>query len=514
MSKGVDRDRAVNVTDGALIKPLVALSLPIVLTNLLHVGYNLADTFWVGRLGQPAVAALSFSWAIVFLVISLALGFSVAGTVLVAQNKGAGNADRVGHIAGQTITFVLLVSALISLVGFALAPWLLELVGAVPGTEAYGFAVTYTRTMFLGLPFVFGFFMFQSLLQGWGDTRTPLYLMAFGVALNVLIDPVFILGFSDNALFGWLGLDGLAATLYAATGFEGFGVQGAALATVLTRGIGAAVGLWLLFSGRVGIQVSPADFRPRLTTVRKLFRIGAPASVEISTKASSVTILTALVALAGSEAVAAYGIGTRITSMVVLPALGLARGVETVVGQNLGARQVERAKGGVFAAAGLITACLLAFTVGVFTFAEPIVGAFITGTGAGAVTAIGAEYLRVVGLSYVFLGVFYVLQGGFRGSGSTQLAMVFALIGFIVFRAAFAYAFSVPLGYGATGVWYGEATANVLMVVVAGLYFLRGTWTENVVDDAGPESGPRGDPAGGSDGRPAPNGGRDSDAGP
>ena len=226
-------NRAVNVTDGALLKPLVVLSLPIVLTNVLQVGYNLADTFWVGRLGQPAVTALSFSWAIVFLIISLSLGFSVAGTVLVAQHKGAGNIDRVGHVAGQTISVVVGVSIVFSIVGFALAPNLLELVGAVPGSEEHRLSVEYTRTMFAGIQLIFGFFVFQSLLQGWGDTRTPLYLMAFGVALNVFLDPFFILGFQDNVLFAWVGLEGLEATLYEATGFAGFGVQGAALATIV-----------------------------------------------------------------------------------------------------------------------------------------------------------------------------------------------------------------------------------------------------------------------------------------
>ena len=122
MSERASHDRAVNVTDGALLKPLVVLSLPIVLTNVLQVGYNLADTFWVGRLGQPAVSALSFSWAIVFLIISLSLGFSVAGTVLVAQHKGAGNVDRVGHVAGQTISVVIGVSIVFSIVGYLLAP--------------------------------------------------------------------------------------------------------------------------------------------------------------------------------------------------------------------------------------------------------------------------------------------------------------------------------------------------------------------------------------------------------
>ena len=508
MSRTTNRDQAVNVTDGALLKPLIVLSLPIVLTNMLQVGYNLADTFWVGRLGQPAVAALSFSWAIVFLIISLSLGFSVAGTVLVAQNKGAGNVERVAHVAGQTITVVVGASILFSIAGFALAPHLLELVGAVPGSLEHRLAVEYTRTMFVGIPFVFSFFIFQSLLQGWGDTRTPLYLMAFGVALNVLIDPFFILGFHDNVLFAWVGLESVEATLYDRTGFAGFGVQGAAVATIVSRGIGAVIGIWLLLSGAVGIELSPSDFAPRRETVAKIVRIGTPASAEISTKALSVTILTALVAIAGAEAVAAYGIGIRITSMVVLPALGLARGVETVVGQNLGARQIDRAKRGVVAAAGIITGCLLAFSVGVYLLADPIIGVFISGEGAGTVTDIGAEYLRIVGATYAFLGVFYVIQGGFRGSGSTRLAMIFAFVGFIVFRAVFAYVFAVPVGLGATGIWYGEATANVLMVVLAGLYFLRGTWIGRVIEDTDAPSSPSaGEDVAEEDGATAANGG-------
>ena len=485
MSTPTPPDRAVNVTDGALVGPLVVLSIPIVLTNVLQVGYNLADTFWVGRLGQPAVAALSFSWAIVFLIISLSLGFSVAGTVLVAQHKGAGNVDRVGHVAGQTITLVLGVSVLFSIAGFALAPTLLELVGAVPGSEEHRLAVEYTRTMFAGIPFIFGFFVFQSLLQGWGDTRTPLYLMAFGVALNVFIDPFFILGFRDNVLFAWVGLEGFEATLYGMTGFAGFEVQGAAFATILSRGVGAIIGVWLLLSGSVGISVSLSDLRPEFETVRDLVRIGAPASVEISTSALSTTILTALVAIAGAEAVAAYGIGTRITSMVILPALGLARGVETVVGQNLGARQFERARRGVVAAVGIIAACLAVFTVGIYFLATPVVGVFISGAGEAAVTAIGAEYLRIVGVSYVFLGAFYIIQGGFRGSGNTRAAMLFAFVGFIVFRALFAYLLAVPVGLGASGIWYGEAAANVLMALLVGGYFLRGAWAKRVIDDDG-----------------------------
>jgi putative MATE family efflux protein len=485
--------RAVDVVNGELLKPLLVLSLPIIATNLLQVGYNLADTFWVGRLGQAAVTALSFSWAIVFLIISLAAGFTVAGTVLVAQNKGAGNTDRVNHVAGQTIAFVVLLSAVFSAVGFLVAPTLLEVIGAVPGTAEYRLSVEYTRTIFLGIPFVFGFFIFQGLLQGWGDTRTPMYLMAFGVALNVVVDPFFILGFQDNVIFEVLGATGLESALYGATGFAGFGVQGAALATILSRGLGAVIAIGLLLSGRVGLSPTLSDFKPKRATVAKIVRIGAPASVEQSTRALGVTVLTALVALTSQEAVAAYGIGNRLTSLVFLPALGLARGTETIVGQNLGADQPDRAKHAVFAATGLIAVVLGVVSVAAVTLAQPITSVFITGENADVVVSIGADYLRIVGVTFLFLGAFRVVQGAFRGSGSTQTAMVLSILALVVFRVPPAYLLVEVFDMGATGVWYGIAFSNVAILLVAGAWFLRGTWTEGVVDEAGPpgmEPGP------------------------
>ncbi|PSQ41865.1 MATE family efflux transporter [Halobacteriales archaeon SW_7_68_16] len=491
MSRG--SGRAVDVVDGELLRPLLVLALPIVATNLLQVGYNLADTFWVGRLGQAAVSALSFSWAIVFLVIGLSAGFSVAGTVLVAQNTGAGNTDRVDHVAGQTIAFVVGLSALFSVVGYLLAPTMLDLIGAVPGTAEYRLSIEYTRTIFLGIPFVFSFFVFQGLLQGWGDTRTPLYLMTFGVVLNVVLDPFLVLGFRDNVLFSTLGLSGIETALYGATGFAGFGVQGAALATILSRGLGAAIAIALLVTGRVGVNPALPDFRPRRDTVAKIVRIGAPASIEQSTRALGVALVTALVAIAGQEAVAGYGIGNRLTSLVFLPAIGLARGTETVVGQNLGADQPDRARRAVYASVALIAGVLVVVSAVVVALATSITAVFITGANADAVVGIGADYLRIVGPTFALLGAFRVVQGGFRGSGSTTTAMAFSILALLVLRVPAAYAL-VRSGAGATGVWWAIALSNVLALVAAGAWFLRGDWTDGVVDpDATP--GPPVDPA-------------------
>ncbi len=476
------RDRSVDVINGALVKPLLLLSLPIIATNLMQVGYNIADTFWVGRLGQEAVSALTFSWAIIFLIITLSAGFTVAGTVLVAQNKGAGHAERVHHVAGQTIAFVVLLSTVFSAVGYFLTPEFMSIIGAVPTTMEYQLAVEYTRTMFLGIPFVFAFFIFQGLLQGWGDTRTPMYLMALGVFLNVIIDPFLILGFQNNVLFSVLGLQELEESLFLMIGFSGFGVQGAAFATIFSRGLGAFLAMGLLVTGRVGIAPRLADFVPQPTTVTKIIRIGAPASIEQSTRSIGVTILTALVALTSQEAVAAYGIGTRLTSLVFLPALGLARGTETVVGQNLGAGQTDRAKYAVYAATILIAIVLFFISFLAVMFATPITAIFITGENAGVVIDIGAEYLRIVGITFVFLGAFRIVQGGFRGSGSTRTAMIFSLLALVVFRVPPAYILVEWYNWGVTGVWYGIALSNIVIFVLAGLWFLRGTWVTTVIE--------------------------------
>ncbi len=482
MSDAGADDRSVNVTDGDLFKPLLVLSAPIVASQLLNVGYNLADTYWVGRLGGDAVAALSYSWAIVFLMVSVGGGLTVAGTVLVSQHKGAGEFTRSAHIAGQTLSFVTIVAFVFAIIGYLLTPWLMRMVGAVPGSDAYVYAVTYTRIIFIGVSFMFWFFIFDALSRGWGDTRTPLYLMVISVALNVVIDPILILGFDGNPLFAWVGATGLEATLYEATSFDGYGVAGAAIATVFARGTAACVGLYLLFTGRVGLEPSLSDLWLDTETVRKILDIGAPTATEQGVRAFGITVLTALIALAGTEAVAAYGIVNRLSSLMYLPALGLARGTETVVGQNLGANQIDRARRAVTLSSVVVVAIFVGAIAAAYPFADRIASIFIEGEESAQVIEYTAAYILIAGPSYVFLGVFQVLLGGIRGSGSTRAAMVLSIQELWLFRVPIAAIAIVGLGMGVTGVWYAVAISYVLSALTTTAWFLRGTWTENVID--------------------------------
>ncbi|SEH13069.1 putative efflux protein, MATE family [Natronorubrum sediminis] len=485
-------DRSVNVTDGELFKPLMVLSAPIVASQVLNVGYNLADTYWVGRLGSDAIAALSYSWAVVFLMISVGGGLTVAGTVLIAQNKGAGNIGMASHLAGQTLSFVTVVALAFAAVGYLFTPWLMRMVGAEPGAADYSYAVSYTRIMFVGIVFMFWFFIFDALSRGWGDTRTPLYLMAISVALNVIIDPFLILGFDGNPLFTWVGAGGLESTLYAATGFDGWGVDGAAIATIFSRGIAAAIGLALLFSGRVGLEPSLSDLWLDRETVREIVDIGAPIATEQGFRAFGITVLTAIIALAGTEAVAAYGIVTRLSSLLYMPALGLARGTETVVGQNLGANQTERAKRAVKLSSIVIVSAFTVVVAVAYTFAEPIAAVFIEAGTADAdqVIEYAAAYILIAGPSYLFLGVFQILLGGIRGSGSTRAAMVLSVQELWLWRIPIAAVAVVTLGMGVVGVWYAVAISYVVSTITTAVWFRRGTWTDDVVTDESPTPTP------------------------
>ncbi|MCH7876015.1 MAG: NAD(+)/NADH kinase [Gemmatimonadetes bacterium] len=134
-------DRSVNVTDGRLFKPLLLLSAPIVLTGALDIVYFIIDLYWIGYLGADAVAAMSYSWPVIFLIMSIGLGLATAGTVLVAQNKGASRVAHMNTVAGGTLSFVTIVSIVLAIIGYAFTPWLLALVGATPGTDPHTLAV-------------------------------------------------------------------------------------------------------------------------------------------------------------------------------------------------------------------------------------------------------------------------------------------------------------------------------------------------------------------------------------
>ncbi|NHN47787.1 MATE family efflux transporter [Halostella sp. JP-L12] len=448
------------------------LAWPIVVIQLLQVAYNVADTFWLGQLSADAVGAMSLAFPLIFLLISVAGGFTTAGSILVAQYTGAESDRSAGTVAGQTLSFVTLLAVVLSAVGYLLTRDLLGLLPSQAETtvRVVPLAADYMEILFLGLPFLFGFFVFSALMRGYGDTKTPMRVMVVSVALNVVLDPVLI--------FGW-------------GPFAPMGIKGAALATIFSRGVASVLGIYVLFGTTAGPDVSVSDLVPELETVWEIVRIGTPSALEQSTSALAMITLTAMVVTFAPPVVAAYGLGNRLVSLVFLPAMGLGRATNTMVGQNLGAEQEGRAESAVWLAAKTAAGVMVVVAVVAALFPEPIVGVFIgAGTeGAAETVRLGSEYLRIRAVEFAFIGITQVLLGAYRGAGNTKTALAFSLITLWIGRVPTVYYLAFVAGWGATGVWVGMALGNVIGAITAGLWFTRGTWKERVIDEEADSDG-------------------------
>ncbi|MFC3956802.1 MATE family efflux transporter [Halovivax cerinus] len=470
----------MDLTSGGIGRPLFYLSLPIIVQNLFQVLYNLADTFWLGRHSTEALSAITFAFPVVFLMISLALGVSVAGSVLVAQHVGAGNEDRAAYAASQTMAYAAVISVVLGVLGYAFVDDLTALLG-VNETVA-PLVVEYMQVYALGLFAVFGFAVFMALMRGYGDTVTPMYVMAGSVVLNIVLDPILIFGFEANPLFGMLGLGGVEAAALSTTGFTGWGIGGAAIATVGSRALALVVGLAIMFRGNRGVQIRLSEMVPDRSFGRTVVGIGLPASVEGAARSLSITLLLVVVAAFPNAVSGAYGIGTRIFSVIFLPALAVSQGIETMTGQNIGADEIDRAAETNHFGARSMLALLTVGGALIVLAARPIAAVFAPGQ--PAVVDHTVTFLRVSGLTFGFIGVMRAYTGGFRGAGHTMIAAVISLVTLGFVRLPVAWIASGPLDV--MGLWIAFPISNVVGGVVAYLWFRRGTWREGNLTERGP----------------------------
>ena len=447
-----------NLTEGSILKSLIALSIPIIFANILQTAYQLTDTFWVGRLGTDAVAAVSISFPIIFLIISLGSGLAIAGTILVAQYKGKKDKKAIDHITSQTILMVVIISIILSAIGYFLSPFLIALTGAE--AAIFSSAILYIKISFIGTIFVFTYMVFQSLMRGIGEVKTPMYIVLGTVLLNLILDPLFIFG------YGFI---------------PAFGVAGAAFATIGTQSLAAIIGIGLLLKGKLDIQLHINDLKPDWVLIRKMLKIGFPASIEQSTRALGMTAMTLLVISFGTLTVAAYGIGSRILSFIIIPAMGLSMATSTLVGQNIGAGKIERAEK-ITKLSALIGFIILTF-VGIimFLFAKQISAIFIP----GEIETIqsSALFIKIMALTFGFIGIQMSLNGLFRGSGNTMISMVLSIVSLWVLRFPLAYILSQHTTLAELGLWIAFPVTNIIASIISIVWFMKGTWKQKQITE-------------------------------
>jgi len=220
---------------------------------------------------------------------------------------------------------------------------------------------------------------------------------------------------------------------------------------------------------------------PDRKLIRTIIRLGLPSAVDQSTRALGIAVMMLLVSSFGTTVIASYGIGARILSFVIIPAMGLSMATSTVVGQNVGARETKRAADA--ARIGMIAGFVGLTLAGVLLFfvATPVVRAFVPD--ASGVIRTGSHFMRVMALSFGFVGVQMVMSGALGGAGNTMASMALSLLVFWVLRFPIAWTLSGPVGMGAEGLWWAFPASNVAAAVIAVAWFLRGTWMRRVVDE-------------------------------
>lgn len=441
----------------ALYRRLLRLALPIMGGNFVHMLYNIADTWFLGKIGREAVAAPSIAFNIIMLLTVFGGAFTMAGTTLMAQSRGKGDAAKVDYYLGQTAGLTLLAGLGLMLFGILLAEPLLSLL-QVPA-DVYGYTLSYLRIMMLEIPVMFISFILASALQAVGNSFTPFKIQLFTVVLNIALDPLLIFGLGP---------------------IPAMEVAGAALATLISRSVAAAIGIYILVSGRYGIRLRLQNMRLQLESVKLLTRIGLPSSLGHGLSTLGFTVMQGAVNSFGTAVIAAFGVGNRIIGLFNMPAMGFSQATATLVGQSLGAKDKARAKLVVHQSLLTILAFITVAMTLTFFFGASFTRFFVDDP---ETIAHGVMQFRIVSVSVIFFALFNVLNGAFQGGGDTIPVMANNILRLWGLRVPLLYLLAFGLSLGPVGIWWSMFWSNLVVTLIAFVLYRTERWAHKINPD-------------------------------
>lgn len=436
-------------TRGNIGNQLLRLSLPFIASNMLLVLYSTIDMIIVGAfVGTFGLSAVSQSSQIVNFATMACLGFSNAGQVLIAQALGAGKKREMNNIIGALFGYVIFLSLVFSAVILTAHNWILHTVNIPPESEEM--ARRYLLICASGLPFTAGYNMVSAVLRGMGDGRRPLLFIAIASAVNLVLDLLF-------------------------TGLWGWGVSGAAWATILGQGVSFLFSLWYLCGHRqqFGFEFKRENFRFQPKYVSLITSLGTPMAIQSGCINVSMLFVNSLVNSIGVVESATFGIGARIDDIINKVSQGIQYAAVPMISQNMGAENRQRAKQVVYWA-WIISAVLTVFFMILYlAIGEQLFRLF-------------SDDSRVHEMSRVFIhGIICIFpalaimrgSGAFiQGIGNAKLGMVLAILDGVVLRIGLSWFFGIALGMDFFGFVLGYALAAYGYAIPSLIYFLWGKW--------------------------------------
>jgi len=437
-------------TSGPLGRAIVLLAIPMVAEMIMESVFAVWDVFWVAHIGPDAVATVGLTESLLTLIYTAAMGLSIGVTAVVARRIGEKNAEGAAEAAVQGIALGLIAAVVIGVVGVALAPRLLAVMGATPAVQAMG--ATYARVMLGGNVVIVMLFLINAIFRGAGDAAIAMRVLWLANWINIALGPCLIFGLGP---------------------FPRLGVTGAAIATTIGRGTGVLYQLYRLWRGDARVVIRRAQLRLRPAVMRTMLRLSGTGTLQVLIGTASWIFLVRIISSFGTEAIAGYQIAIRIIVFALLPSWGLANAAATLVGQGLGAGNPERAERAVWLA-GFYNMLFLGSVGALFVaFAGPIVSVF---THDPAVAPIAVLTLRTISYGFLFYAYGMVITQSFNGAGDTWTPTWINLGCFWLWEIPLAYLLARRAELGPRGVALAVTIAFSTVAVVSALIFRRGRW--------------------------------------
>lgn len=441
------------MTTGSISKRMIAFALPLLLGNLFQQLYNTVDSLIVGNfLGSSALAAVSSSGSLISMLIGFLSGIASGAGVIVSRYFGANDEKDVCRAVHTMVAFGLVAGVLMGVVGVVFSPQILVWMGTPDSVMPE--SVAYLQIYFFGsLGFVM-YNIFVGILQAVGDSRHPLYYLMVSSVVNLVLDLLLIAGFHT-------------------------GVGGAALATVVSQLISAALCFAQLLRTRASYRIRLSQIRFDFKMLRQIVQIGLPSGVQNSIISFANVIVQSHINAFGAMAMAGYGAYSKIEGFAFLPINSFTMAMTTFVGQNLGAGQKDRTRRG--ARFGILTTVLLAELIGVVVFllAPQLVAAFDSNP---EVIRFGVEKARTAALFYCLLAYSHSMASVLRGAGKAVVPMLIMMTFWCVVRVTF-LSISIPMTHSIQMVYLVYPLTWSLSSISFFFYYKKANWME--LTDAG-----------------------------
>ncbi len=438
-----------DLTTGSVPKTLLRFSLPLFLSGLLQMVYNMVDMIVVGRfVGTRGLSAVSIGGEVLMLITFVAMGFSNAGQILISRFVGENRRDKVGEMVGTLFTLLMSLAVIIMVIFLfsykAIISWL-----NTP-EDIWEYTRQYSVTCVYGIVFIYGYNLVSAILRGMGDSKHPFMFIAIASVINVILDILFV-------------------------GPLGMGPLGAALATVIGQAVSFLFALRLLFKNReqIGFDFKPAHFRLYRSVTGQLISLGIPMVIQSAAVTFSMLFVNSYVNTYGTVAVAVTGVARKLESMIGVVSQAISSAGGAMIAQALGAGKVKRVPKVVFNALWIVAIPASIFTLITYFKPQWLFGMFSSDP---EVLTMAISYIPVAMIQYLGATLRPANFALINGSGNSRLNLMVALLDGILCRIGMALLLGVAAGMGIMGFWLGNAMAGLVPFLIGGTYLLSGAW--------------------------------------